>query len=109
MAARIKKDDMVYILSGADKGKTGKVVSVDAANQKVVIEGMNLKTKHIKPTQQNPKGGRLQRPAPLAMCKVQPVDPKTGKGTRVKFVTEGGVKKRIAVKTGSDLGVVSKA
>lgn len=108
MAARIKKDDMVYILSGADKGKTGKVVSVDTANQKVVIEGMNLKTKHIKPTQRNPKGGRLQRPAPLAMCKVQPVDPKTGKGTRVKFVTEGGVKKRIAVKTGSDLGVVSK-
>ena len=108
MAARIKKDDMVYILSGADKGKTGKVVSVDTANQKVIIEGMNLKTKHIKPTEQNRKGGRLQRPAPIAMCKVQPVDPKTGKGTRVKFVTEGGVKKRIAVKTGSDLGVVSK-
>jgi large subunit ribosomal protein L24 len=106
MAARIKKDDLVYILSGSDKGKTGKVLSVDPVEGKVLVEGLNLKTKHIKPTQQNQKGGRLQRPAPIAMCKVQPVDPKTGKGTRVKFVTEGGVKKRIAVKTGSDLGKV---
>lgn len=109
MAARIKKDDIVYILSGDDKGKTGKVLSVDPANQTVVVEGMNLKTKHLKPSQQYPRGGRLQKPAPIPMCKVQPVDPKTGKGTRVKFVTEGGAKKRVAVKTGSDLGVVSKA
>lgn len=106
MAARIKKDDLVYIRSGEDKGKTGKVLSVDAVHDTVLVEGMNLKTKHIKPTQQNPRGGRLQRPAPLAMCKVQPVDPKTNKGTRVKFVTEGKIKKRIAVKTGSDLGKV---
>lgn len=106
MAARIKKDDLVYIRSGEDKGKTGKVLSVDADNEMVLVEGMNLKTKHIKPTQQNPRGGRLQRPAPMALCKVQPVDPKTNKGTRVKYVTEGGIKKRIAVKTGSDLGKV---
>jgi len=108
MAARIKKDDLVYVVSGADKGKTGKVRSIDVANGMVLIEGINVKTKHLKPTQQSPKGGRLKVERPISMAKVQPVDPKTGKGTRVKFVTEGGVKKRIAVKTGSDLGVVSK-
>jgi large subunit ribosomal protein L24 len=109
MAARIKKDDLVYVLSGTDKGKTGKVLEVIPDKDKVVVEGLNLKTRHIKPTQANPRGGRVRRPSPIAACKVQPVDPKTGKGTRVKFITEGGVKKRVAVKTGSDLGVVSKA
>ena len=109
MAARIKKDDLVYVLSGTDKGKTGKVKVIYPDKGTVIIEGINIKTKHIKPTQQNQRGGRIRKEAPVAMCKVQPVDPKTGKGTRVKFVTEGGVKKRIAVKTGSDLGVVSKA
>jgi len=107
MAARIKKDDIVFILSGTDKGKTGKVLRVLPDKDQVVVEGMNMKTKHLKPTQANPKGGRLKREAPMHACKLQPVDPKTGKGTRVKFVTEGGVKRRIAVKTGTDLGVVS--
>ena len=109
MAARIKKDDIVYVISGADKGKTGKVLEFIPERDLVVVEGINLKTKHVKPTQTNPKGGRLQRPSPIQACKVQPVDPKTGKGARVKFVTEGGVKKRVAKKTLSDLGVVSKA
>ncbi len=109
MAARIKQGDLVYVLSGVDKGRTGKVRTVDVAGGMVLVEGVNVKTKHLKPTQQNPKGGRLRVERPLPASKVQPVDPKTGKGTRVKFVTEGGVKKRVAVKTGSDLGVVGKA
>lgn len=108
MAARIKKNDIVFILSGSDKGKTGKVLSVDPVADTCVVEGMNMKTKHIKPTEQNRKGGRLQISAPIRMCKLQPVDPKTGKGTRVKFVIEGDVKKRVALKTGTDLGIVSK-
>ena len=108
MAARIKKDDLVYIVSGEDKGKTGKVRAIYPDKDQVLVEGINIKMKHLKPTQQNPKGGRLQVERPIPMCKVQPVDPKTGKGTRVKYVTADGVKKRIAVKTGSDLGVVSK-
>ncbi len=110
MPARIKKDDVVYIRSGNDKGKTGKVLRLDVANELVVVEGINVKWKHLKPTQQSPKGGRIRKEAPLHMSKVQPLDPATKKGTRVKFATENGEKHRIAVtkKTGTDLGLVSR-
>ena len=108
MAARIKKDDLVYVISGSDKGKTGKVKRVFPDKDLVLIEGINVKTKHLKPTQQNQRGGRITVERPIPACKVQPVDPKTGRGTRVRFVTENGEKHRIAVKTGSDLGLVSK-
>ena len=108
MAARIKKDDVVYIRSGDDKGKTGKVLRINKDKGKVIVEGVNLVWKHLKPTQASPKGGRIQKEAPLNIAKVQPVDPKTGKGTRIKFVIANGEKRRIAVKTGSDLGLVSK-
>lgn len=107
MAARIKKDDVVYILSGDDKGRTGKVLRF-VGTDKVVVEGMNVVWKHLKPTQQAPKGGRIKKEAPMHISKVQPVDPKTGKGTRVKYKIDNGEKHRIAVKTGSDLGVISK-
>ena len=107
MPARIKKDDIVYVRSGDDKGRTGKVLRLDGDDH-VVVEGINVVWKHLKPTQQAPKGGRIRRESRIHISKVQPVDPKTGKGTRVKFQTAGGEKKRIAVKTGSDLGTVSK-
>jgi len=106
MPARIKKDDVVFVRSGDDKGRTGKVLRI--VGDKVVVEGINVVWKHLKPTQQSPKGGRIRKEAPIHMSKVQPVDPKTGKGTRVKFPTANGEKKRIAVKTGSDMGLVSK-
>jgi large subunit ribosomal protein L24 len=108
MAARIKKDDVVYIRSGDDKGKTGKVLRFGKNEDTIVVEGVNMVWKHLKPTQTSPKGGRIQKEAPIHIARVQPVDPKTGKGTRVKFVTAGGEKRRVAVKTGSDLGLVSK-
>jgi large subunit ribosomal protein L24 len=106
MAARIKKDDIVYVRSGDDKGKTGKVLRL--LDDKVVVEGVNVVWKHLKPTQNAPKGGRIQKEAPIHISKVQPVDPRTGKGARVKFKTENGEKRRVASKTGNDLGLVSK-
>ncbi len=109
MAARIKKGDVVYIRSGEDKGRTGKVMRILTEREMVLVEGVNQVWKHLKPTQQAPKGGRIRKEAPIHMSKVQPVDPKTGKGTRVKFKIENGEKHRIAVKTGNDLGVVGKA
>jgi large subunit ribosomal protein L24 len=108
MPARIRKDDIVFVRSGNDKGKTGKVLSVDAASGKVLVEGINVVWKHLKPTQASPKGGRIRKEAPIHISKVQPVDPKTNKGTRVKYGITNGEKHRIAVKTGSDLGIVSK-
>jgi large subunit ribosomal protein L24 len=108
MAARIKKDDIVFVRSGDDRGRTGKVLRVMLDRNLVVVEGVNMVWKHLKPTQQSPKGGRIRKEAPVHMSKVQPVDPKTGKGTRVKYTIANGEKRRVAVKTGSDLGVVSK-
>jgi large subunit ribosomal protein L24 len=108
MPARIKKDDVVFVRSGDDKGRTGKVLRVIAEKNQVVVEGVNVVWKHLKPTQQSPKGGRIRKEAPIHMSKVQPVDPKTGKGARVKFPVADGVKRRVAAKSGSDLGVVSK-
>ncbi len=109
MAARIKKDDLVYIRTGNSRGKTGKVLQVFPETQRVIVEGMNMVWKHIRPTEKNRKGGRIQKPASMHISKVQPVDPSTGKGTRVKFVVENGVKRRVAVKSKTDLGVVSRA
>jgi large subunit ribosomal protein L24 len=106
MPARIKKDDVVYIRSGDDKGKTGKVLRI--LENKVVVEGINVVWKHLKPTQGAQKGGRIRKEAPIHISKVQPVDPKTGKGARVKYTVTNGEKHRTAVKSGSDLGLVSK-
>lgn len=86
MAARIRKDDMVIVISGDQKGATGKVLRVLKDDDRVVIEGVNMITKHIRKSQRYPQGARVKREAPLPMCKVQPIDPKTGKGTRVRFV-----------------------
>lgn len=108
MAARIKKDDIVYVRAGSDKKKTGKVLRVDTKNGTVVVEGINLRWKHLKPSQQAQRGGRIQKEMPIAISKVQPVDPKTGRGARVKFPIANGEKRRVAVKSGSDLGLVSK-
>jgi large subunit ribosomal protein L24 len=108
MPARIKKDDIVYIRSGDDKGKTGKVLRILTDKNKVVVEGINIVWKHLKPSQQSQKGGRIRKEAAIHISKVQPVDPKTGKGTRVKYAVKDGEKHRIATKTGNDLGLVSK-
>jgi large subunit ribosomal protein L24 len=108
MAARIRKNDLVFIRSGDDKGRTGKVLRL-IGDDRVVVEGINVVWKHLKPTQQAQRGGRVRREASIHISKVQPVDPKTSKGTRVKMKIENGEKRRVAAKTGTDLGVVGKA
>ena len=108
MAARIRKDDVVFIRSGEDKGKTGKVLRLIQKEDKVLVEGINMVWKHLKPTQASPKGGRIQKEAAIHISKVQPVDPKTGKGARIKIVIANGEKRRVAKKTGSDLGLIAK-
>ena len=104
MAARIRQGDTVVVISGKDKGKTGKVKRVLAEDGRVVIEGVNLIKRHMRPTPRNPSGGILEREQPIAASKVMPVDPKTGKGTRVRFKTlENGKKIRVAVKSGEEI------
>lgn len=106
MAARIRKGDTVVVISGKDKGKTGKVSRILREDDRVVVEGVNMIKRHMRPTPRNPSGGIIEREQPIAACKVMPVDPKTGKGTRVKFKSlENGKKIRIAVKSGDEIPV----
>lgn len=104
MAQRVKKGDTVVVITGADKGKTGTIKRVLVKDNRVIVEGINRVWKHVKPSQRFPQGGRIQKEAPIHISNVQPVDPKTGKGTRVKFEMKDGVKHRVAVKSGQDLG-----
>ena len=109
MAARLRKGDLVVVISGKDKGKQGKVARILADVDKVVVEGINLIKRHTKPTPRNPQGGIVEREQAIFSSKVMPVDPKTGKGTRVRFKTlENGKKVRIAVKSGDELPVAAE-
>ena len=98
MARHIRKDDTVIVIAGSDKGKTGKVLGIDTKANRVLVEGVNRVWKHVKPSQRYPQGGRIQKEAPVHASNVQPVDPSTGKGTRVRFRTDGGTKARVSTK-----------
>ena len=99
-AQKIRKGDKVVVLSGKDKGKTGEVVRAMPKDGKVIVSGVNIATRHRKPTQVNPQGGLERREAPMHVSKVAIADPKTGKPTRVRFETRDGKKVRVAAKSG---------
>ncbi|AEI37590.1 50S ribosomal protein L24 [Zymomonas mobilis subsp. pomaceae] len=103
MAAKIKKGDRVVVLSGKDKGKHGEVTQAMPKEGKVVVSGINIVTRHRKPSQANPQGGLDRMEAPLAVSKVAIEDPKTGKATRVRFEVRDGKKTRVAVKSGETI------
>ena len=103
-ALKIKKGDKVVILSGKDKGKHGEVTRAMPKDSKVVVSGVNIATRHRKPTQGQPEGGLDRFEAPLHVSKVALEDPKTGKPTRVRFEVQDGKKVRVAVKSGEKIG-----
>ena len=100
---RVKREDTVVVIAGKDKGKTGKVVKVFPKTNKVIVEGVNVVTKHQKPTAINPQGGIINKEAPIHVSNVMPLDPETGKGTRVRFEMKDGKKVRVAVKSGKEI------
>ena len=102
-AAKIKKGDTVVVLSGKDKGQTGTVEKVMPKDGKIVVEGVNVATRHRKPNQHNPQGGIDRFPAPMHISKVALADPKDGKPTRVRFEEKDGRKVRVAVKSGETI------
>ena len=99
-ALKIKKGDKVVILSGKDKGKHGEVTKSFPKEGKVIVAGVNIITRHRKPSQANPQGGLERAEAPLHISKVAIEDPKTGKPTRVRFEVRDGNKVRIAARSG---------
>src|SRR6187551_2800714 len=102
-AAKIRKGDKVVVLSGRDKGRTGEVIKSLPKDGKVVVSGVNIATRHRKPTQENPQGGLVRTEAPMHASKVAIADPKDGKPTRVRFETKDGKKVRVAVKSGETI------
>lgn len=92
---RLVRGDLVRVIRGNDKGKQGRVTRVLKDRRAVVVEGVNLIKRHMKATAQRP-GGILEVEAPIDASKVMPVDPETGKGTRVRVKVEGGKKVRVA-------------
>jgi len=108
MARHVRTGDVVIVTSGSHRGKTGTIMRVDTKNDRVFIKGLNLRTKHIKPTRVNPQGGIVTKEAGIHISNVSPVV--DGKATRVRFVTKSdGTKVRVAASNGQELGVVRGA
>ena len=104
MKLHIKKGDMVQIIAGDNKGKQGKVLMVDGAKQRAVVEGVNLIKKATKPNAQNPQGGIVEKEAPIHMSNMQVLDPKDSKPTKVgRKLNESGKLVRYAKKSGEEI------
>ena len=100
----IRKDDTVIVLSGKDKGKQGKVLGTVPSEAKVVVEGINMVTCHVKPRKQGEEGGIIKREAPIYACKVMRVCPKCDKPTRPAHKTlADGKKVRVCKKCGAEI------
>ena len=100
---RVKKDDTVVVIAGKDKGKKGKVVAVLPKQDKVVVEGVNIITKHQKPTAINPQGGIINKEAPIHVSNVMYFDSASGKATRVGYKFEDGKKVRFSKSSGKTI------
>ena len=100
----IKKGDTVYVLSGEDRGKTGRVLKVLVTKSRAIVEGVNVVTKATKPSAKHPQGGLVKMEAPIHISNLSLVDPKSGKPTRVGYrVNEQGKKVRYAKKSGEEI------
>ena len=99
----IKKDDKVIVLSGKDKGKQGKVLEAMPADKKVIVEGVNVASCHVKPRKQGDEGGIIRREIPMYVSKVMLVCPKCGKATRVGHKTVDGKNVRTCKKCGETI------
>ena len=99
----VRRDDKVIVLSGKDKGKQGKVLTADPKGGKVIVEGVNVASKHLKPRKQGDQGGIVKMETPIYASKVMVVCPKCGKPTRVAHKITDGKKERVCKKCGAAL------
>ncbi len=100
----IKKGDTVYVNSGEDKGKTGRVLQVLVTENRAIVEGINMISKHSKPNAQNPQGGIEKKEASIHISNLNLVDPKTGKPTRIgRKLDSSGKLVRYAKKSGEEI------
>ena len=101
----IRRNDMAIVISGKEKGQTGRVITVDSKKERILIEGVNMVQRHTKPNAKNQQGGIVKNESPIHYSNVQLLNPSLNKGVRVKKqITDAGVKNRICAKTGEILG-----
>lgn len=100
----IKKGDLVFVNAGVDKGKQGKVLEVLPEEERAIVEGINMVSKHTKPNAKNPQGGIIKKEAPIHISNLNVVDPSTNKPTRIgRKLDENGKRVRFAKKSGEIL------
>lgn len=99
----IKKDDSVIVLSGADKGKTGKVLKVLVDKDRALVEGVRVVTKSTKPSAKSPQGGIVKQESPIHISNLSLIDPKSGKPTRISIKKEGKNVIRVSKKSGEEI------
>lgn len=99
----IKKGDKVLVLTGKDKGKKGTVVSVSPKTNRAVVEGVNIRMRHVKSKKKGEAGQKIETPMTIHISNIQIVDPKTGKGTRIGTKMVKDKKVRIAKKSGQEI------
>ncbi len=99
----IRKNDTVIVLTGEDKGKTGKVLKVNVDKNTAIVEGCKIVSKSAKPSAQHPQGGIIKQEAPIHVSNLSLIDPKSGKATRVSIKHEGKNVIRVAKKSGEEI------
>ncbi|HWQ60307.1 MAG TPA: 50S ribosomal protein L24 [Candidatus Fimivivens sp.] len=100
---KLKKGDEVEVIAGKDRGKRGKISTVLAKEDKVVVDGVNVMKKHMKSGRDGSKGERIEKPFPIHASNVMLVCPHTGKPTRVGYAVEGGEKVRVSRRSGKSI------
>jgi large subunit ribosomal protein L24 len=104
MARRIRRGDIVAVVSGEDRGKRGRVLQVISGQNRVIVEGVNLVYKHLRKSQDHPQGGRIRREAAVSLSNVMPVDSETNRPTRVASRVVDGKRTRVGVRSGAEVG-----
>jgi large subunit ribosomal protein L24 len=105
---KIRVGDMVKVIAGGDRNQTGKVLTVNQKTNKIVVEGVNVVFKHVKPSRRNPQGGRLEKEMPIPVSNVMVLCPKTNKPTRIGYrFLDDGSKERYARVSGAGMGLLS--
>ena len=105
---KLRKNDMVKVISGKDKGKTGRILEIDLKNQKVLVERVNFVKRHQKPTQRYRQGGIIEKEAPLHISNVMYFEEKAGKATRIGSKVVDGKKIRVSKRSGEVIAVATK-
>ena len=107
--ARIRKGDMVEVIAGNDRGKRGRVLRMVNDKDRVVVQGINLRWKHLRKSQKSPQGGRMRRETPIQLSNVMLYDEVAQVRSRVGFLVVDGKKVRVLRKTGAVVGVAAPA